>query len=572
MKTKSLLFSLALAVGLSGCNLGNEAHQKSGDENTVNFSHNLTATHSRALDFDNAPFDIPGTPASLMGTAAGPFDLSGVNMLHFSVQITDSTMTTYESTVTLDNTTGAVPAATTLAEVAASFAASLPANIAITQPPLNLSAIGDFSNGSTITLIPITQTGITLATLGFSENNRANTGIADSSTADYLFSGTMFATSDTTGETKSANWSIYLEQDGFQVVSNSNMSLVADDYTFTLDVVKDNLHYIGTTQATVHEGDNSLSMLISPVINYISSTSSVVDHSLISTLTRYDIYYLNAQPSYDLGISINSETEQLISIADTHDTATFFLDLTSGPQQISLNLYDGINLIGSSLPEQENQDVVAGRSITMDIAPILGIAEFSLSETGGSAQISINIPPQVSDEVGGSANLAATLSIQGGTNNIAAAPFTITDATADILLTSLHYGDAMLTINYLEIDSGDVIATCEADIMIHQDPTFQCDLNVRQPALLEGELLSYLGLNVSDSNGEPISGATITNTNNELVGVTGTHAFGTPGYVNLTLTTGSHNFTISSSDGLLTNFITVNVTHLEVINQSVFLH
>lgn len=572
MKTRALLPSLFLAASLSGCNLESESTQANSDENTVSFSHSLSATHSRALDFDNAPFDIPGTPATLSSTATGPFDLSGANSLEFNVQLIDPNGAPYDYAVVLDNTTGVTPAATTLNEIQTSINATFSVNMTVVQPPLTIIAAGPLANGTSITLTPTVETGITLTDLGFAEDNRTNTGLADSSTADYLFSGTMTATSDTTGENSYADWSIYLEQDGFQVVSNSNMSLVADDYTFTLDVVKDNLHYVGTTQATVFEGDNSLIMTISPMINNMTNTSTVVDHSLISTLTRYDIYYLNAQPSYDLGISINNQTEQLISIADTHDTATFFLDLTAGPQQISLNLYDGINLIGSSLPEQENQDVVAGRSISMDIAPILGIAEFSLSETGGSAQISMNIPPQVSDEVGGSANLAATLSIQGDTNNIAAEPFTITDAIADIQLTSLHYGDALLTINYLEIDTGDVIATCDTNITIDQDPTFQCDLNVRQPALLEGELLSYLGLNVSDINGEPIIGATITDVNNDLVGVTGSHAFGTPGYANLTLTTGSHTFTITSSDGMLTGSTTVSVTHLEVLNQSVTLH
>ena len=472
--------------------------------------------------------------------------------------------------IIFDNTTGAIPSSTTITEIKTQLETEILSNINFTESPLTMQASGPTSNGSTIILTAPVENGITLTQLGFNENNRTNTGIADSSTADYIYSGTMTAISNTNGNTSQTDWSIYLDQNGHQVISNNTMSLIADSYTFTLNVYKDDLNYIGTTQSTITEGDNSLIMNLSPVINLNNNTSTVMDHTLISTLTRYEINFGNALPHYDLGITVNNEAEQIINISSTVLSGAFYLNLSPGPQQISLNLYDGINLIGSSLAAQENQNIIAGRSIAMDIAPILGITEFLLSESGGDAQVSLNIPPQVTDEVGDASNLAGSIVITGDNNN-AVESLNINGNIADATITGVNYGEAILTINYVEIDSGDIVATCSTNITLNKNPTFSCDLRVRQPAFLEGQLISYLGLNVLDSNDEPINGAVITDMNQNVVGITGSYAFGTPGFANIIVTQDNPTFSITSADGLLTRSISVAFTSLHVTNQTVWL-
>ena len=574
MKTGTLILIFFLITSLTGCNIENNGNdtnaQTEKSENTVNFSHTLSATHSKVLSFDNAPFEIPGTPASLTSDALGPFDLSGSNSLHLAIDITHSDLTQYHHMIIFDNTTGAIPSSTTITEIKTQLETEILSNINFTESPLTMQASGPTSNGSTIILTAPVENGITLTQLGFNENNRTNTGIADSSTADYIYSGTMTAISNTNGNTSQTDWSIYLDQNGHQVISNNTMSLIADSYTFTLNVYKDDLNYIGTTQSTITEGDNSLIMNLSPVINLNNNTSTVMDHTLISTLTRYEINFGNALPHYDLGITVNNEAEQIINISSTVLSGAFYLNLSPGPQQISLNLYDGINLIGSSLAAQENQNIIAGRSIAMDIAPILGITEFLLSESGGDAQVSLNIPPQVTDEVGDASNLAGSIVITGDNNN-AVESLNINGNIADATITGVNYGEAILTINYVEIDSGDIVATCSTNITLNKNPTFSCDLRVRQPAFLEGQLISYLGLNVLDSNDEPINGAVITDMNQNVVGITGSYAFGTPGFANIIVTQDNPTFSITSADGLLTRSISVAFTSLHVTNQTVWL-
>lgn len=574
MKTTMFIPFTFFITSLLGCNIeneGNNSNTKTEEtKNHVSFTHSLSATHSKVLSFDNAPFDIPGSAPSLVSDATGPFDLSGTNMLHFDIQLTTSDNASYNYPAIFDSSTGAIPSSTTISEIKASLEALLPVNISFTESPLTMTVTGPYANGSTITLTPFIENGITLTQLGFNDSNRTNTGIADSSTADYLYTGIMEAVSDTTGLITYTDWSIYLDQEGNQVISNNNMSLIADSYTFTLNVYKDDLNYIGTTQSTITEGDNSLIMNLSPVINLNNNTSTVMDHTLISTLTRYEINFGNALPHYDLGITVNNEAEQIINIASTNLSGAFYLNLSPGPQQISLNLYDGINLIGSSLAAQENQNIIAGRSIAMDIAPILGITEFLLSESGGDAQVSLNIPPQVTDEVGDASNLAGSIVITGDNNN-AVESLNINGNIADATITGVNYGEAILTINYVEIDSGDIVATCSTNITLNQNPAFSCDLRIRQPAFLEGQLISYLGLNVVDINGEPINGAVITDMSQNVVGITGNHAFGTPGYTNIILTADNPTYTITSADGLLTASTSVAFAPLSVINRTVTL-
>lgn len=575
MKTGTLILIFFLITSLTGCNIENNGNdtnaQTEKSENTVNFSHTLSATHSKVLSFDNAPFEIPGTPASLTSDALGPFDLSGSNSLHLAIDITHSDLTQYHHMIIFDNTTGAIPSSTTITEIKTQLETEILSNINFTESPLTMQASGPTSNGSTIILTAPVENGITLTQLGFNENNRTNTGIADSSTADYIYSGTMTAISNTNGNTSQTDWSIYLDQNGHQVISNNTMSLIADSYTFTLSVYKDYLNYVGTTQGTITEGDNALIMNLMPVIELNENYNTpVIDHTLISTLTRYEINFANAGSNYNLGISVNSQTEQIINLTNTQSVGGFYLNLDAGPQQISLNLYDGMHLVGSSIAAQENQYIEAGKSFNMDIAPILGITEFLLSKSGGDAQISLNIPSQVEMEVGGPGNLAGTIAITGNNNNIVEA-LNINGSTAQATLTGVNYGDATLTINYIELDSGDIVATCSTNITLNKNPTFSCDLRVRQPAFLEGQLISYLGLNVLDSNDEPINGAVITDMNQNVVGITGSYAFGTPGFANIIVTQDNPTFSITSADGLLTRSISVAFTSLNVTNQTVWL-
>lgn len=159
---------------------------------------------------------IAGGPSILTGTASGPFDLSGANTITVQVQVTDNLGATSTTNVVLDNTTGALPGATTLAEVEAAFTAALGADIVVTQPPLTFTGTGGNENGGTIALVPTVETGITLSTMGFSSSNRLNIGTADI-TPNNLFN--IQVTGPNTSD-DSAAWNITIPANSYATLDD----------------------------------------------------------------------------------------------------------------------------------------------------------------------------------------------------------------------------------------------------------------------------------------------------------------------------------------------------------------
>lgn len=576
MRITSWIVPILFGATLTGC-IDQQDNLDTEQTSSVTFTHELNAAHQRSLNFDNAPYEVPGTTAELVGNEAGPFDLSGANILHFDIHITDNLGSLTILPVHLDNTTGGAPAATTQNEIASAITAATGGYISVGVSPLTLtvSGPGNDQNGGTLELITMTETGLTLSQLGFIESNRLATGIPDTSTADYLFTGIMTAQSVQTSEIFNGDWNVYIDNDTQQVFSNSAMVLPADEYVFNLLVSKDGVDYTGSAQQTVAEGDNQLSMDLFPIIGDLSPATTATQFTLNSTLTRYEINYVEAMPHFDLGISVDGGPEQLINIGTSQNVnPRFYIDLNDGNQHIKLNLYDGPNLIGTSRSVQENQVVVAGDSISMDIIPITGTAEFSLSSSGGDANVNLFVPVQVLDEVGGvESNLGGLLSISSSNYSIIDEPFSVFSNNANFIVNGLQIGDAEFSLKFVELDSGDIVASCSSDITIlTMQPAFTCDLNVRKRAFIEGSLLNEVGLNVIDENGEPVTGAVITDMQENIIGITGTTLFGTPGFVSRTLPSGHHPLNVTSADGSLTGSHSVTLNTLEVLNETVILY
>ena len=571
MNIKEMLIAASLVVSITGCNILENSEDNPKANSSVTFDHSMNSVVKRSLDFDNAPFVIDGTPAVLTGTNIGPFDFAS-RTLHFSVEHTDSEGVFTHMPVVLDETIGLDPNTITLTEVVTHLNTFLSPNFSVSESPFTITPTMENPNGGTMLLSPMFEDGITLAQLGFEENNRLTQGVADIPSSDYLFTGTMDVQPIGGGTAMSIPWSVYLDQETFLVQSNNAITLEAGDYDFSLIVSKSGVQYAGTAQATVAQGSNNFAMTLTPVVGEQNISATHSDSSLLSTLTRYEIEYLDAAPHQELGVSINGAPEQLISFTQIIDPVGFYLDLDAGLQQITLNLYDGPNLIGTSKTLQENQTVVAGQTINMDIVPIAGVAEFTMSEGGGTADVIMNIPPSIISEVGDELNLAGTLSLIGDTNSIIATPFTVSAGNANFTLSDVQYGDATLSLQFIEIDTGDVVAVCADSVTLSSNTNFlSCDFNVRARALLEGQLLSYVGLTVLTFDGEPANGATIRDENANVIGITGTSEFGTPGFVNLELPQGPHNLDIMSSDEQSFMFLPLNLILLDVSNESVTL-
>ena len=584
---------VALVLGLSGCIATENSGNEDGGQVQVSFEHSIDSIYqktlpatgraqdwvaggSRALDFDNAPFFIEGTPATLVSTIVGPFDLSGSNSLTFDIEVTDVNSVTNIYSIILDNSVGAVPAVTTASEVMEVINIGIGLDVIASDDPLTLTGTEQGGNGNTIALTVTSETGFTLSQLGFEAGNRLNTGIKDTDSADYVLTGWLTARSLTTAEETNIEWSVYLDTETFTVVSNSIALLTPDQYDFSLLVSKGDLHYAASFQDTVTEGENSLSIELTPVVGDITTTLSVTDNSLISGLTRYEIDFNASEfvglSAYSLGISINGSAELVFQAHQIIDPIDVYLNLVSGAQNIVLNLYEGSNLIGTSVDSQEDQVVLAGQTINMDIAPLTGTTELNMTENGGDATIIMTVPFEITDEVGGEGNLTGLISLVGEKNNILNTSFTVSGGVANFSIENVQFEDALFSLTFVENDTGDTVAICSSNVTLTAlQQTLQCNINLRKRALVTGHLLATLGMTVLTAQGEPAIGAVIRDSENNVLGVTGTSLFGTPGFVSINLISGYHDLNISNSDDSSSTSVGMTFEPLEIKNFTIWL-
>ncbi|MEH6345418.1 MAG: hypothetical protein V7785_10055 [Bermanella sp.] len=590
--SKSLGF-VALLLGLSGCNITDNSGDTENDQVQVSFEHSIDSIYqktlpasgrsfnsvmagSRALDFDNAPFFIEGTPATLVSTSVGPFDLSGANALNFNIEVSDINNTTNSYSIILDNVVGATPAATTASEVMDVINAMIGLDIIASNEPLTLTGTEQGGNGNTITLTATNESGFTLTQLGFDAGNRINTGIEDKDSADYVLTGWLTARSLTTAVETNMEWSVYLDTETFTVVSNSTALLTPDQYDFSLLVSKGDLHYAASFQDTVIEGENSLPMELTPVLGGITTNLSVTDNNLISGLTRYEIDFdaseFSGLSDYSLGVSINGSGEQIFQAHQIIDPIDVYLNLESGAQNIVLYLYEGLNLVGTSVEAQEDQVVLAGQTINMDIAPLTGTTELIITENGGSASVTMPVPFEITNEVGNENNLTGLLALVGEKNNILNVPFTVSGGIANFVVEGVQFEDALFSLTFIETDTGDTVAVCSSEVTLTAlQQTLQCNINLRKRALVTGHLLATLGLTVLTMQGEPANGAVIRDNDNNILGVTGSALFGTPGFVSINLIQGDQYFNISNSDNTSSTSVGLTFEPLEIKNFTIWL-
>lgn len=584
---------VALLLGLSGCNITENSGDTENDQVQVSFEHSIDSIYqktmptsgralnsvmagSRALDFDNAPFFIEGTPATLVSTSVGPFDLSGANVLNFNIEVSDINSTTNTYSIILDNAVGATPAATTASEVMDVINAMIGSDIIASNVPLTLTGTEQGGNGNTITLTATNENGFTLTQLGFDAGNRINTGVEDKDSADYVLTGWLTARSLTTAVETNMEWSVYIDTETFTVVSNSTALLTPDQYDFSLLVSKGDLHYAASFQDTVIEGENSLPMELTPVLGGITTNLSVTDNNLISGLTRYEIDFdaseFSALSDYSLGVSINGSGEQIFQAHQIIDPIDVYLNLESGAQNIVLNLYEGPNLVGTSVEAQEDQVVLAGQTINMDIAPLTGTTELIITENGGSASVTMPVPFEITNEVGNENNLTGLLALVGEKNNIVNVPFTVSGGIANFVVEGVQFEDALFSLTFIETDTGDTVAVCSSEVTLTAlQQTLQCNINLRKRALVTGHLLATLGLTVLTMQGEPANGAIIRDSDNNILGVTGSALFGTAGFVSINLIQGYHDLNISNSDDSSSTSVGMTFEPLEIKNFTIWL-
>jgi len=208
----------------------------------------------------------------------------------------------------------------------------------------------------------------------------------------------------------------------------------------------------------------------------------------------------------------------------------------------------------------------------MDIVPLHGEMQLILTEDGGDANLSVIVPAEVVDEVGGTNNLTATLALVGVKNPLQESALLFIDQgngtyKADIVLTDLQYEDVTLSLTFEDTTTSDQIASCNNTWTINnQNQNFLCDITLIRRAVISSNILAVLGINVWNEAGEPVSGAVVTNAAGDTLGITGSGTYGTAGYLKVYLLAGDHDITATDTVNSQAQTATVTLSPLEVEN------
>ncbi len=391
-----------------------------------------------------------------------------------------------------------------------------------------------------------------------------------------IMTGTMLIENIDTGATETRPWTIEVDDNFFPVVtSHSAMPIVEGQYIFTLSVVSGDRQYIGSTPHVVDaETTAQVPMTLRPVIG-----DTMVDVTVASSLMDFGFSYpvaeLNAAgliaPSIIISIDGGAPQQFALDPATGLSPEVLLVALPPGDYQFSMELFDGGYLLGKTLPSQETVTVSAGADVSLDIAPQYGSLNIDAIVEGEDAQIDVTIPSVVVDEVGGPANLDATLRVVG--NNIPPYDFPLAlipdgaDYSASAVIPQMAYGDLTFEMVFFDITRGEVIGNCIDTQSINSfGGTVNCPLNLQRQSLVTGNLLSTLGLNVFGSDGLPLP-HTVVRIDGVDAGITGGTGLQTANYIELQVKPGQHVISAefgAESGEILYDSVPLNVTSLNL--------
>jgi hypothetical protein len=295
----------------------------------------------------------------------------------------------------------------------------------------------------------------------------------------------------------------------------------------------------------VEDAADVVPMTIRPVLG-----DSQVDVSILESLVDFKFSYNDlasaglSTPS--MGISVDNGPEQVFLL----DPATglsehMYLNLLQGNYDIALRLFEGNIQVGKSLPEQGSAvSVAAGLDVSMDIVPLYAEMALALAVEGDDAIVNVSVPAEVVEEAGGEGNLLVVMSVVGPDFPLREIALSLTpDAagyTASTILSDVMFGDMNFELTFSDATDLDELGNCVDSVVINSGATtVECKLTLRRRAVVGGSLLSTVGVNVFDANGNAVPGAVVS-VDGEEVAITNSAAFSTPGYSKLYLKSGEH--------------------------------
>lgn len=124
----------------------------------------------------------------------------------------------------------------------------------------------DGSGDSTKPQTTETSFNFTLTSFKKQETASSALGRLASFTADQVMTGQLTATNTETSEIQTFDWSIYFDEETWEVQSNKTIILAPGNYEFVLLLTKGSQQYAGSAVQAVSDGTFDVPMTVRPVI------------------------------------------------------------------------------------------------------------------------------------------------------------------------------------------------------------------------------------------------------------------------------------------------------------------
>ena len=359
------------------------------------------------------------------------------------------------------------------------------------------------------------------------------------------YSGTLTATNLTTpGDSTTIPWSVTIDDATLAVTSITTGIVFPGTYEMTLVVSRGAQTYVGTAAGVeIVDGTNAFDITLHPVIGD-TNVDAYVATRLVDLRFSYPPTELASLTSPYMGILVDGGGEQVFELDPATGLSEYmFLNLPPGDHTLELRVYDERGQRGRSIPAQQAQNLQPGIPVSMDLVPLAGETVVTIDETTGDATFNFAIPTEVVDEAGGVDNLRTVLSVVGPANPTGhevelALTDAVTNYVASTTLPGFQFGAVTISLAFGDRngtpDAADdePLGNCTVPSVTLSTPgtTVACAITLRRRSVIAGNLLALVGVNVYDQAGFAVPNAVVT-ANGEIVGVTGSGAFGTPGYL-----------------------------------------
>ena len=503
----------------------------------------------------------------LTATTIGPFDLSGDNNLWFRILYTDESEETSSYQVKLDSTVGSNPAQTTQNEIYTKVIEAVGDDLIIDQTPLTIKAPID-STG-TLELVADIELGMTLTGLGFAEDNRLSNGEGNGS--GEQFSGTLTVYNQVLNEYQYFPWSIYIEQEGFSVLSNSTLTLAPGSYTLSLLVSNLTRQYGGEGVIEVGEDDQvDFSLQLAPIVGSIDA-----DVEDISTYSQVQVQFTLSQlEEIDvprLGILVNGESEYQFDISKTDSINSFYLDTLESVDYFYLKFYDDIQLLAKS--DTFTADVLfdSDETVSVELYPLISEVNFSfINDEEYPSQITLRVPAEIIDELGLIEDISTMVTIVG-----IETPFQESTLSQLIAVDDWYEGTTAIEISvfeniefeleFIDNETQGVLGGCSSSWDVSSfSQTLICASKVVGDNVVYTSLKSMVSINTISILGNPVAGVIIKDQYDQTWGITGTSG-NTQGYLSYRVLPGEYQLS-ATLDGEVVVTKSISVQALEAKN------